>query len=469
MPNLLSNLSECFGFSHIIKSLIIRAPTALFDMSSRFPIGVATIVNPPLLIIIFILLIFLISCSPVDLSTKPTKNDNEISTRETDDTKKQVAIESKEIEIPAKKIYKGDINKTITVILPKQEEQNLTKQFTNIIELGLFNLQLKSARFDFKYFQNQDDLKKIIETNSSKGKIFFGPLKNKNTETISELCDGNIIFFSFASDTSLAKECIYLINFFPKNELIELFNFLDEDSKVALLYPENNYGYFINSIIDEIANSSEAIIVNRSSYKNDLSNVRDSIRELGKYELRKYELNRQKLILSKKTDDTSKQRLKKLQKFKTTSDYEFTHVLIADYGLNLLKVAPLLPYYDIDPNIVQFMGTGVIDDKSFFYEPSLQGTIFPGAPKERRIDLKNKYQEIYNTDFLRILTLPYDLIGLINFIFVKQYKFDQVIELLNNQNIKFDGVDGNFNFRNNVIERDLKILKIQNGDSLLIN
>jgi len=65
--------------------------------------------------------------------------------------------------------------------------------------------------------------------------------------------------------------------------------------------------------------------------------------------------------------------------------------------------------------------------------------------------------------------LPYDLIGLINLIFIKQYKFDQVIELLNNQNIKFDGVDGNFNFRENVIERELKILKIQNGDSLLIN
>ena len=437
-------------------------------MSSRFPIGVATIVNPPLLIIIFILLIFLISCSPADLSTKPTKNDNVI-TRETDNTKKQVAIESEEIEILAKSIYKGEINKTITVILPKQEEQNLTKQFTNIIELGLFNLQLEDVRFDFKYFQSQDDLKKIIEINSSKGKIFFGPLKNKNTEIISNFCDGNIIFFSFASDTSLAKDCIYLINFFPRNELIELFNFLDVDSKVALLYPENNYGYFVNSIIDEIVNSSEAIIVNRSSYKNDLSNVRDSIRELGKYELRKYELNRQKLILSKKTDDISKQRLKKLQKFKTTSDYEFTHVLIADYGLNLLKVAPLLPYYDIDPNIVQFMGTGVIDDKSFFYEPSLQGAIFPGAPKERRKDLKNKYQEIYDTDFLRILTLPYDLIGLINFIFIKQYKFDQVIELLNNQNIKFYGVDGNFNFQNNVIERKLKILKIQNGDSLSIN
>ena len=82
------------------------------------------------------------------------------------------------------------------------------------------------------------------------------------------------------------------------------------------------------------------------------------------------------LDISKK-DEKSKKRLKKLEKFKTTSDYDFTHILIADYGLNLLQVAPLLPYYDIDPNIVQFMGTGVIDDKTFFFEPSLQGAIFP--------------------------------------------------------------------------------------------
>ena len=39
----------------------------------------------------------------------------------------------------------------------------------------------------------------------------------------------------------------------------------------------------------------------------------------------------------------NQKRLKKLERFKTTSDYDFTHILIADYGLNLLQVAPLLP------------------------------------------------------------------------------------------------------------------------------
>ena len=67
-----------------------------------------------------------------------------------------------------------------------------------------------------------------------------------------------------------------------------------------------------------------------------------------------------------KKDNLSKKRLKKLEKFKTTSDYDFTHILIADYGLNLLKVAPLLPYYDIDPDIVQFLGTELLMMKIFF-------------------------------------------------------------------------------------------------------
>ena len=76
----------------------------------------------------------------------------------------------------------------------------------------------------------------------------------------------------------------------------------------------------------------------------------------------------------------------------------FTHILIADYGLNLLQVAPLLPYYDIDPQVVQFLSTGVIDDENFFLEPSLQGTIFPGIEKAKRLDLLLQYKEIYNID-----------------------------------------------------------------------
>ena len=44
-----------------------------------------------------------------------------------------------------------------------------------------------------------------------------------------------------------------------------------------------------------------------------------------------------------------------------------------------------------------------------------------------------------------------------------------MLKLLNNPNKKFDGIDGNFYFKNNMIERNLDILKISNGNSFVIN
>ena len=438
-------------------------------MSSKLPIGVATIERPLTILFIVNIFIFIISCTPVNLSKQVPKNPQKNII-----TEKPLIIKSannKKIEKKEDTQIKDNIvlDKKIIVLFANDDDPKTTKQFLNTFELGIYNLEVKNVNLQIEFFETDKDLKNIIETNLSPGSVFVGPIQSKYTKMLNKYCNYKVLFFSFSSQSSLAKDCVYLLNFFPKNELSQLLLYLKDDAKVALLYPENEYGYLINSFIDDVIFESSAILVNRSSYKGDLSNVRHSIKELGKYELRKYELNRQKQILSTKKDEKSKNRLKKLERFKTTSDYDFTHILIADYGLNLLQVAPLLPYYDIDPNIVQFMGTGVIDDKTFFYEPSLQGAIFPGVPESRRINLINNYVEIYEEEFLRISTLPYDLIGLLNFIYSNEYNFDNVIELLNNENKKFDGIDGNFYFKKNKIERDLNILQIKNGNSLVIN
>tara|TARA_B100000989_G_scaffold293698_1_gene271501 strand:+ start:1227 stop:2555 length:1329 start_codon:yes stop_codon:yes gene_type:complete len=442
-------------------------------MSFKLPIGVATIERPLIKLFISYVFIFIISCTPVNLSKQDSKK-----TQENTVSKKTVTNISIEelIEIKEDKENKNNnilhdviLDKTIIVLFATDDDTKTTKQFLNIFELGIYNLEVKNVNFQIEFFESDRDLKKIIEANLFPGRLFLGPIQSKYTKILNNYCNYKVMFFSFSSKSSLAKDCIYLFNFFPKNEVSQLLSYLNEDAKVALLYPENEYGYLINSFIDDIIFESSAILVNRSSYKDDLSNVRESIKELGKYELRKYELNRQKQILSSKKDDKSKARLKKLQRFKTTSDYDFTHILIADYGLNLLQVAPLLPYYDIDPNIVQFMGTGVMDDKTFFYEPSLQGAIFPGVSEIRRINIINNYIEIYNEEFLRISTLPYDLIGLINFIYKKEYTLGTVIKLLDNPKKRFDGIDGNFYFKNNKIERDLDILRINKGNSFVIN
>ena len=439
-------------------------------MSSKFPIGVATTERPFIILFILYVFIYLISCAPVNLSNQDGKStqENYISEKPINIKSEKRVIEKKEDE-KERVLEDVVLNKTIIALFANDDDVTTRKQFINTYELAMYNLNVRDVTLQIEFFENDKDLINIIDENIVPGRIFIGPIKSKYTKLLNKYCDKNVMFFSFSSETSLAKDCIFLLNFFPRNELSQLFSLLNEDVKIALLYPENEYGYLINSFIDDIIFESSSVLVNRSSYKDDLSNVRDAIKELGKYELRKYELNRQKQILSSKEDEKSKKRLKKLERFKTTSDYDFTNILIADYGLNLLQVVPLLPYYDIDPNIVQFMGTGVIDDKTFFFEPSLQGAIFPGVPEYKRINIINNYMEIYEEEFLRISTLPYDLIGLINLIYSKKYKYRDVIKLLNNPNKKFDGIDGNFYFKNNMIERDLNILKINNGKSFVIN
>ena len=439
-------------------------------MSSRFPIGVATMYRPKPILFILIFLLFIISCTPINIPTqseqlkkKDTAESEKILTKKDNKEKNEVINKTTKIE------ENINLSRTITLLFSSQNNENFIRQFSNVLELAVYNKNLKNVYFELRFFENDEELEKIIKSSKKNGKIYIGPTETKHTKLLKKFCDNKTIFFSFSSDTSLAQDCIYLINFFPKNELEQLFKSLDSQAKVALLYPENNYGYNINILIDDVINMSDAVLVNRASYKNDLSNVRDAIKELGKYELRKFELDRQKKILSTKKDEKSKARLKKLKKFRTTKDYDFTHILIADYGLNLLQVAPLLPYYDIDPNVVQFLSTGVIDDDNFFFEPSLQGTIFPGIEKAKRLDLLIQYKEIYDENMLRISTLPYDLVGLLNYVFSGDLNYKETLDLLNNPRVKFDGVDGKFYFKKNIIERDLEILKISNGLAKKLN
>ena len=237
------------------------------------------------------------SCTPVNLSKQDPKifQENTPQKKQIDDKPKNNIVEKKEYQEEIT-LNNTKLHNTIVALFAKDDDLKLTNQFLNTYELGIYNLGIKNVDLKIEYFENDKDLKNIIENSVLEGRIFLGPIQSKYTKNLNYYCKNDVIFFSFSSESSLAKDCIYLINFFPKNELMQLLQYLNEDAKVALLYPENEYGYLINNFIDDLIFESPAVLVNRSSYQDDLSNVREAIKELGKYELRKYELNRQKQI-----------------------------------------------------------------------------------------------------------------------------------------------------------------------------
>ncbi len=411
----------------------------------------------------------LLSCAPVNNNSINTKQ-NKIENIEKETFSKIIQPKTKLSK--SKNILSNiendidldtNIKKNITILLSSNDDPSIVRQFINVIELAVYKKKIKNISFEIKLYENKNELSSIIRKSKLTGKIFIGPLNSKDTKSIQKYCTRGAIFFSFSSNKELSNNCVFLVNFFPENEIRTLFKYFPKNSKIALLYPENNYGYGVNRIIDEIANQSDSVIVNRSSYDENLIKAPEAIKELGKYELRKYELNRQKKLLATRKDKESKKRLNKLEKFQTTQDLDFTHVIIADYGLRLLQVAPLLPYYDIDPNIVKFVGTGAWDDDVFYDEPSLNGSIYPGIEYVNRKQLVEDFYDLYSEKLFRTSTLPYDLVGLLSYVIDNDLTIGSLYELLNQDNLKFSGVDGSFYFLNNSIERDLDILKIQNG------
>ena len=449
---------------------------ALLLMSSRFPMGVAIMYRLLASGCVLILLIFIIySCTPriianEDIFTKEQKKNDIKNVIQKKVNTKQDQKEESNSEISLYLDENNDVNiiSEIEVILPSEQNIEITQNFINSLELSIYNKNIKNLSLNINTYSDKQHLHDIIDAKIQAGKIFVGPLTSDDTENINKFCSYEVVFFSFASKRQLGSDCIYLINFFAEDDLRTLFNHFDSNARVALLYPENDYGYYINKIIDEISVNSKAILVNKSSYNEDLSNAREAIKELGKYELRRQELERQKKILLQSNSEFSKKALKKIEKFETIGALDFTHVIIADYNIRLLEIAPLLPFYDIDPNKIQFVGTGVWDDEAFFDEPSLQGAIFPGVSRETRQNFEKEYINKYNSKPLRISTIMYDLVGLLTYIVNNQHTVESTFTLLNNQQLSFEGLDGKFSFENNLIKRDLDILKIKNKQALLL-
>ena len=415
------------------------------------------------------------SCTPVNniVREKPSKteiiNQNKVSTKQII-KKEKTNLEEKILNKKLSFSYPDEsFQNNITIILSKNDNPKIVNQFINIVELAVYQKKIKNISFSIQLYHDKDQLDEFISSENLAGKIFMGPLNSSDSKSLEKYCSEGAVFFSFSPNKDLGKDCVFLVNFFPENEMKTIFEFFPDNSKIALLYPENAYGFGINTIIDRIADHSNAIIVNRASYNENLSNAPEAIKELGKYELRKYELNRQKKILANKKDEESKKRLIKLEKFQTTKDFDFTHIIIADYGLRLLQVAPLLPYYDIDPNVVKFVGTGAWDDKVFYDEPSLNGSIYPGIEYKKRQQLIDDYHILYEEKLSRTTTLPYDLVGLLAYIINNNHTTSSFYEMLGKKNVKFAGVDGNFYFLKNKIERELQILKINDGKATVIS
>ena len=143
--------------------------------------------------------------------------------------------------------------------------------------------------------------------------------------------------------------------------------------------------------------------------------------------------------------------------------------MIADGGDRLLQVAALLPFYDIDPQKIQILGTGQWDVAGIGAEPALLGAWFAAPPPQARAKFQRRYEQIYGKPPHRLATLAYDATALAAVLARSGNPYPYAAESMM-QPSGFAGRDGVFRFAaDGTADRALAVLEVQQRDNVVID
>jgi branched-chain amino acid transport system substrate-binding protein len=144
-------------------------------------------------------------------------------------------------------------------------------------------------------------------------------------------------------------------------------------------------------------------------------------------------------------------------------------VMLPAGGQELLTIAPLLPYFDIDPAVVRFLGTGQWDTPGLGREPALIGGWYAAPDPNARAQFEARYQAVYGAAPERLATLAYDATALAAVLAKRPGGPDFRVEALTVPD-GFTGLDGLFRFSpDGLVERRLAVLQVTRDAPLVIN
>jgi ABC-type branched-subunit amino acid transport system substrate-binding protein len=145
-------------------------------------------------------------------------------------------------------------------------------------------------------------------------------------------------------------------------------------------------------------------------------------------------------------------------------------VMLPAGGKQLQTLAPTLPFFDIDPDKVRFLGTTLWNDPSLGTEPSLVGGWFAAPPPDQRDTFRRRYRATFASDPGELASLAYDATALASLLARRNARDGNpppaafTEEKLTQRN-GFAGVDGVFRLnRDGTVRRLYAVLEMQRNN-----
>ncbi|MDA9591729.1 penicillin-binding protein activator [Pelagibacteraceae bacterium] len=370
-----------------------------------------------------------------------------------------------EIIINSEKNFIKEIK--IGLLLPLSgSNSNIGNSLLKASQLSLNKTKNKNIQLIIKDTENinKNIITSYYELINEDVDIILGPLFTKNIELINSISlDEDTIMITFSNNTEIKNKNTFISGLTPEDEIKEVFKYAIESGKkkFGVILPNNQYGLRSKRLIESLLAEDQVQLTEVILYDSKNPDFYEAAKVIANYEIRKYELEKKLEELKNLNSEESKRKYKLLKNKDTLGSLNFDSIFIGAENIkHLSMLASILPYYDVDPKEVLYIGNSLWSNNIALKEPALEKGLFPNVNQANYENFKLEYINAFKKNPHKISSLAYDLIGLISTL----QKNNQNIDVLSVTNENgFMGSNGLFRFkRDGNIERSLSIFQIKN-------
>ena len=263
-------------------------------------------------------------------------------------------------------------------------------------------------------------------------KVIIGPLLAAEVAAVKPVAaSANVPVLAFSTATQLGGGGLFLLGFQPRQEVIRVVQYARAKGyqRFAAIAPSTPYGDIALAALQDAVAGSSASVVRVARYDPATSDLSPIVRNFAQ-------------------------------------NTEFDALLIPEGGNRLRLLAPLLPYNDIDPDTIKYLGTGLWDEPGLGTEPALAGGWYAAPPPQARASFQKRFNDTFHQAPPRLATLSYDATALVATL---AQKGDLSPAALANPN-GFAGLDGIFRLMpDGTTQRGLAVLEVGRAQPRVID
>ena len=298
--------------------------------------------------------------------------------------------------------------------------------------------------------------------------LILGPLFSTSAEAVKPVAEEAAVpMITFSNNTAIAGPQSFVMGVTPSTQVNRVVDYAVSQglSRFAVLAPETAYGNVVVRALQEAVFRNGVELSRVVFYDPQSTDVSAEVQVLADFNQRRAAAEAQRRDLEGRSDEAAQRALQRLQGVETVGLLPFDAILLPASGQQLLSVAPLLAYYDVDQSEVRFLGTALWEDPQLLNEPTLQGGWFPAPPPDLWNTFRGRYQESFGNVPPRVASLGYDAVALAAVLEQRSSNEGSFLTYTPEnitQSLGFAGIDGIFRFlTSGEIQRGLAVLEIQ--------